>query len=121
MPTVLVVEDGEDYRELLTELLRLDGWNVFVAAHSRAAIEVAQWSTVDVVLTDIHLRGESGQALEERFKSINGLASIPFVFMSGSKRHLDAVPHGRAIRKPFAVAELDRVLRAAIDAAIAKS
>jgi len=61
--TVLVVEDDEALRGLLAEALPQVGFTVLVAAGLDRAREILASSSVDVVLTDIHLDGESGMDL----------------------------------------------------------
>ena len=54
---VLVVDDEENIRELLTEFLGLRGYDVVQAATAVAALAAAREQSPDVVLLDLNLRG----------------------------------------------------------------
>jgi CheY-like chemotaxis protein len=112
MPTVLVVEDHDDFRESLLDLLHLEGWTAIGAKDANMAVDIAKGSQIDVVLTDVLLPGGSGHTLEEVFRTEPGLTGIPFVFMSGSALHLDAVCADRSLLKPFTMDRLRDILAA---------
>ncbi|MGH9372725.1 MAG: response regulator, partial [Vicinamibacterales bacterium] len=52
---VLVVDDERSMRELLSIVLRRDGYDVLVAADGKAAVETLQRQRVDVLITDIRM------------------------------------------------------------------
>jgi two-component system CheB/CheR fusion protein len=60
---VLLVEDAEDIREVLTFLLRGDGAEVCVAGTARAAMDAAATQDFDVLLTDLGLPDVAGDHL----------------------------------------------------------
>ena len=109
---VLIVDDDQDFGELLAEQLRLEGWTVFVALRAQDAVSTARRMRVDVVLTDVVLPPGTGMALEQTFKADPLLAAVPFVFMSGWAPHLEAVGRDRAVLKPFEISDLCGVLDA---------
>ncbi|HXJ22011.1 MAG TPA: response regulator [Polyangia bacterium] len=114
--TVLIVEDHEDFRELLAETLRLEGWTTVTASDSDDAVRVARTTKVHVVVADIRIPPTSGPALERTFRADPSLTTIPFVFMTGWAPHLDEVGHHRGFLKPFEVSELCKRLDLFIDA-----
>jgi CheY-like chemotaxis protein len=113
--TVLIVEDHEDFRESLAELLRLEGWATLLAASAEQAIEVARAGRVHVVLTDIVLGRTSGTMLERAFRSDPALEHIPFIFMTGSAPHLEQIGRHRGLLKPFPMENLCAMLAASTD------
>ena len=64
--TVLIVEDHEDFRLTLAEILRLDGWRAFVAAGVDEALEVAQRGGIDIVLCDVIMPRKRGPGFNGR-------------------------------------------------------
>jgi len=60
---ILLVEDSDDVRELLTFLLRSDGAEVHSAPSALAAVGVAAGWDFDVLLTDIGLPDVAGDRL----------------------------------------------------------
>jgi PAS domain S-box-containing protein len=65
---VLLVEDAEDARELITLLLQERGARVSAAAHGREAMQLLESSSPDVLVSDIGLPGEDGHALLKRVR-----------------------------------------------------
>ncbi|HQL73855.1 MAG: Response regulator receiver protein [Planctomycetes bacterium ADurb.Bin126] len=54
-PTVLVVDDERDLREVLCDVLNIGGIRVCVAASGREAIELARRQPPDLIVTDLRL------------------------------------------------------------------
>ena len=71
MPTVLVVDDESQIRDLLARWISADGHQVRQAATAAAALEEMQIAPADIVLCDVRMPGESGLwltgQLRERF------------------------------------------------------
>ncbi|KFE68653.1 PAS domain-containing protein [Hyalangium minutum] len=65
---VLLVEDAEDARELITLLLRDRGAEVRTAANGRDAMERLTEALPDVLISDIGLPGEDGHAVLKRVR-----------------------------------------------------
>ena len=63
---ILVVEDEPDTRELLEYLLRWAGHHVHVTASGREALERLAIRSYDVILSDLHMPGMSGEDLYRR-------------------------------------------------------
>ncbi|ADO68197.1 PAS domain-containing protein [Stigmatella aurantiaca] len=66
---VLLVEDAEDARELITLLLRDRGAQVRAVSNARDAMESLEEVLPDVVVSDIGLPGEDGHALLKRMRA----------------------------------------------------
>jgi two-component system CheB/CheR fusion protein len=60
---VLLVEDAEDIRDVLTFLLRSDGAHVCATSTARAALETAARQEFDLLLTDLGLPDLAGDHL----------------------------------------------------------
>ncbi len=60
---VLLVEDAEDIRDVLTFLLRSDGADVCATGTARAALDAAATQDFDVLLTDLGLPDVAGDHL----------------------------------------------------------
>jgi two-component system, NtrC family, response regulator PilR len=57
---VLVVDDERSMRELLSIVLRRDGYNVLIAESGKAALEILKRERVDILITDIRMPEMSG-------------------------------------------------------------
>lgn len=83
---VLVVDDNEDAAELLTEHLREAGIDATAAYDAKSAWASAEQTHPDLVLVDIELPDEAGDALARRLRDA-GLARA-IVALSGHRgRH----------------------------------
>ena len=63
--TIVVVDDEEDTRFLLGEILRRGGHDVLEAESASACLEILRARTVDLVVTDVQMPGMSGIGLCE--------------------------------------------------------
>lgn len=64
--TILLVEDDQTIRELLTRVLQRDGYHVLTAACGEEAESLAGAGPVDLLVCDVCLPGVSGPALAQR-------------------------------------------------------
>ena len=60
MPSVLVVDDESQIRDLLSRWIGGDGHEVRQAATAEAALDDMQSAPSDIVMCDVHMPGESG-------------------------------------------------------------
>lgn len=60
MPTILLIDDNEDFRQTLTELLERAGYDVVEAADGRKGIELFRAKPTDLVVTDIIMPEQDG-------------------------------------------------------------
>ncbi|MBM3999675.1 MAG: sigma-54-dependent Fis family transcriptional regulator [Planctomycetes bacterium] len=65
---LLIVDDDDDFRGLLSQRMRMSGFRVSDAATGEKAIEIAEQRDVDVILCDMVLPRGSGLELLERLK-----------------------------------------------------
>src|SRR5947208_3124467 len=68
-PTILVVEDDPDIRELLAELLEDEGYDVHIAADGEAAIDELEHWEPSVMLLDLMLPRISGWEILRRMRT----------------------------------------------------
>lgn len=112
---VLVVEDDESVRELVSLHLRRAGFSPLEAGDAETA-----WTAVgeaDVLVLDRMLPGESGDALLRRVRAHPDLAHLPVLMLTARAGEADSVAGLDAgaddyIAKPFSAAELVARLRA---------
>jgi len=63
MKKLLVIDDEEDVRITLKEILRRGGYDVEVAADGKEGLEKLRCSDVDLVITDVIMPGIDGVAI----------------------------------------------------------
>lgn len=59
MPAILVLEDDLHFREALHELLKLHGYEVFLASSAEEAVAEAQNNALHLILADVRIAGDS--------------------------------------------------------------
>jgi signal transduction histidine kinase/ActR/RegA family two-component response regulator len=111
---VLVVEDGEDAREMMQALLALHGHDVRVAADGRTALDAAASLAPDVVLLDIGLPDMDGYEVARRLRAspARGAYLVALTGYGQSEDEAAAYAAGfdRHMTKPVEPAALARVL-----------
>jgi len=115
---ILVVDDEPDIRFLLKEILEDEGYVVDVAEHARAANDIRQSVTPDLVLLDIWMPEVDGVTLLKEWKS-SATDHCPVVMMSGHGTVETAVEATRLgaydfVEKPLSMAKLLSTVKAAL-------
>ena len=78
-PTVLLIEDNEKNRYLVTFLLEQHGYAVVCAPDGPRAIEIAQTARLDLILLDIQLPMMDGYEVARALRGIPTLIDIPII------------------------------------------
>jgi len=81
MATVLVMDDDEDQRVLVREILSREGHRVEEAADGATGLRLFGASRPDVVITDINMPGIDGHEVISALKLAH--ADVPVIAMSG--------------------------------------
>ena len=105
-PVVMVVEDDEYARQLVSRTLDPHSWEAVYVTDGAEAMSQLRRMRPDVILMDIMLPGLDGVSLTQRLKSSPHLADIPVIIMTGDARRemvANSVAAGAAafVVKPF--------------------
>ncbi|MCP5058958.1 MAG: response regulator [bacterium] len=113
--TVMVVEDEDSVRKLMTRVLSAGGYRVFAASGAEEA-----WSGpmhnehVDLVISDVMMRGTSGLELAARLREER--PDLPVLLVSGVPGEPNAVgPEFAFLPKPFTRSQLLERVRELLD------
>jgi DNA-binding response OmpR family regulator len=118
-PTVLVVDDEEDLRDIMRRMLERRGFDTLVAGDSEQAIETCRDhpGEIDVLITDLGLPGASGGDLSRAATALRPRMGV--VYISGLPKDI-AVTKGLIaddallVKKPFTADLLIEALRLVI-------
>lgn len=100
---VLIIEDDDDIRDILTVLLQEEtAYQVLHAEDGLVALALVETILPHLIVLDYRLPGMDGRACLDRLRTVPGLASTPTIFISASfpkqmKEELGMV----YLRKPF--------------------
>jgi two-component system, cell cycle sensor histidine kinase and response regulator CckA len=114
--TILLVEDVDEMRQLVDNVLKNYGYTVLTASHGREALLIGErhQGPIHLLLTDVVLPQMSGGELAERLKPLYPQAKV--IYMSGYPE--DAIIHDKVlegeagfIQKPFSPINLASKVR----------
>ena len=80
---VLLVDDNQDARETLAELLRLWGFELATAADGPSAIQAASEFRPDAIVLDIGMPGMDGHELARRLRAVPDLQHTVLIALTG--------------------------------------
>ncbi|MGE5571177.1 MAG: PAS domain S-box protein [Rhodospirillales bacterium] len=115
--TVLLVEDEDEVRRLVVDLLSQRGYTVLEASHPDAAVQICREHAEEIhlLLTDVVMPGMNGRELAERLAWVRPHMKV--IYMSG---YTDDAKIGNGLetlllKKPFTPAALARKIRQVLD------
>jgi CheY-like chemotaxis protein len=80
---VLVVDDDEDNRESVVDVLQGAGYIATAAPGGTAALRMMSESAPALVVSDLRMPGMDGRELLTRTRELLGSSAPPFVFLTG--------------------------------------
>jgi len=114
---ILVVDDNEDNRQILIDLLSTAGYDVIEARTGFDAVATAGREVPNLVLMDIQLPGMDGLEATRRIKAQPALAAIPVIAvtsyaLAGDDRKATDAGCDDYVTKPFSPRALLAKVRA---------
>jgi DNA-binding response OmpR family regulator len=109
-PKILVIDDEEEYRTLLREVLRDNGYTVMVAPDGTTGLACAQYDPFDLIVTDMIMPDMHGPELIAKLRLAG--CTAPIIAISGhpdgdaSLAVAEAYSANGVLAKPFKVNEL---------------
>ena len=82
MATILIVEDNEPSRDVMTRRLERRGYGVIAAADGQSGISMAQTAHPDLILMDLGLPVIDGWQATKQLKGDPGTQHIPIIVLS---------------------------------------
>lgn len=87
--TVLLIEDSDDIRESIAEILGLADFNVLCADNGKSGVEMTLNHLPDIVLCDIMMPDLDGYGVLYLLKKNAQTANIPFIFLTARAERSD--------------------------------
>jgi CheY-like chemotaxis protein len=82
MPKILLVEDNEVNREMLTRRLQRKGYEVIVAVDGEQGVNVSRAESPDLVLMDMSLPVLDGWEATRRLRAEEGTRRVPIIALT---------------------------------------
>jgi CheY-like chemotaxis protein len=82
MPTILIVEDNEMNRDMLSRRLQRKGYAVLLAVDGAQGVALAQAEGPDVILMDMSLPVLDGWEATRQLKAASQTAAIPIIALT---------------------------------------
>jgi CheY-like chemotaxis protein len=106
--SVLVIDDDQDARELLAELLRKAGYSVETACNGHEGLNLLHWVRPSLILLDVHMPVMDGPHFREAQRQDPSWIEIPTIVMTADPKvnaMLD-IAVKKTMRKPIKRADL---------------
>ncbi len=89
MHTILLIEDHEEMRENIAEILGLAGYKVLSASHGKQGVRLAQEHIPDLIICDIMMPELDGYGVLHMLSRSQATAGIPFIFLTAKSEKSD--------------------------------
>jgi two-component system, chemotaxis family, chemotaxis protein CheY len=114
--TILIVDDSESIREVVSFTLENEGYDVLVANDGKHALTFLDGREINLVITDLHMPELDGIGLIKEVRAMSSYARIPILFLtteSQTAKKMEAKEAGATgwIIKPFVPAKLIAALK----------
>lgn len=83
MPSILLIDDDESFREMLEALFQQFGYRILSAEGGEQGLRLARAHHPDIILTDIRMPGIDGHAALREFRKTPGLEATPVLMITG--------------------------------------
>ena len=108
---ILVVEDQDDNRRILRDLLTASGYELIEAVDGEQGLTAAEQEHPDLILMDIQLPGIDGYEVTRRIKANEALRGIPIIAvtsyaLSGDDQKAFEAGCDAYVTKPFSPRQL---------------
>jgi DNA-binding response OmpR family regulator len=105
---ILVVDDEEFMRELLAQLLSIEGYEVLLASNGREAIQRAVFENPHLVIVDANMPEIDGIETTRQLRSQRETCSVPIIMATAFEGTRTEALHAGVddfVPKPFPVAD----------------
>jgi len=86
---ILIIEDNDDIRENVIEILELAGYTVSSASNGKTGVELAFSDIPDIILCDIMMPEMDGYGVLYMLSKRPETIAIPFIFLTAKAEHFD--------------------------------
>src|SRR5688572_17802523 len=120
MPRILVIDDNEPNRRILSRRLERRGFEVLLAPDGKAGVDTARAEKPDLILMDMNMPRIDGWEATRQIKAVPDLAAVPVIGLTAHaltgdrERALDAGCadyHIKPVDFPRLLAQIEALLK----------
>jgi len=89
MTKILVIEDEEAVRDIISEMLIAENFDVVCAENGEIGVQLAQVNSPDLIICDIMMPTLDGYGVLTTLRKNITIATIPFIFVTAKASRLD--------------------------------
>jgi two-component system, OmpR family, alkaline phosphatase synthesis response regulator PhoP len=120
MYKILIIEDTEDVRENIQEILELENFKTIVAENGRIGVDLAMKEYPDLIISDISMPEMDGYQVLATLRNHPETAITPFIFLTAQSIHQDRrqgmeLGANDYLTKPFTCDELLNAVRTQLE------
>ncbi|MCF2149111.1 response regulator [Desmonostoc muscorum LEGE 12446] len=111
MNTILIIEDEDNIRENLEEILQLSDFKTLIASNGRIGLEIAKTKLPDLIICDVMMPELDGYGVLSALRQNEVTANIPLIFVTAKADRSDfrqgmEIGADDYLTKPFTTEEL---------------
>ncbi|WP_372726204.1 response regulator [Novipirellula sp.] len=120
MPRILMIEDNEMNRDMLSRRLRRRGFDVVLAVNGAEGIRMAQTESPDLILMDLNMPDVDGWEAARLLKQSPDTKHLPIIALTaheapGNRERLIATGcaeyHTKPVQLPLLVSQIETILK----------
>jgi CheY-like chemotaxis protein len=112
-PSILVVDDSSDAREMMKFVLQMKGYRVLEAEDGQKGVEIAKREHPDLILMDLSMPILDGYAAVRYIREATEISNVPIVACSaddGERARALTVGFNEFVSKPVDLTELESLV-----------
>ncbi len=87
--TVLIIEDEEDIRNLVSRILGLEGYRVLAAKSGESGLQITRGNEISLLILDLKLPGMDGWAVIKEMRGDASLSGVPIILFTAAVNALE--------------------------------
>ena len=89
MQTILIIDDHDDIRENIAEILSLAGYHTLTAENGKKGMEMALEKNPDLIVCDIMMPELDGYGVLHLLRKHQDTENVPFIFLTAKSERSD--------------------------------
>ncbi|MGD9646213.1 MAG: response regulator [Pirellulales bacterium] len=107
-PRVLIVDESNETRQVLREVLQSQGMQILEADRADEGLALARCEHPDLIVLDLELQHGAAQQVSASFAATSHDRQTPLILLGTARVRRTAAPEGEFVQKPYHYAPLIR-------------